>query len=436
MTIDLKLTPRKDALLLGHDNLLEVLVRATGPVVPEMMRQRRRLNIAIVIDRSGSMRGEPLNEAKRCAKAIVHQLAPDDFVSVIAYDSTVDVMCPAQPVSSIAAICAHIDEIQSGNMTAMFDGWSAGAEQAVIHTSQADISRILLLSDGNANRGLTDTDQIADRCAQAAAAGISTSTYGLGGHFNEDLMFAMAQAGAGNAYYGRTAQDLMRPFQQEFDLLKAIFALNPLLELSAPQGVRIEMGNDLAITPQGWRLPDIAYESEAWAIVRLHVPQGLVASGGLAPISLLTARVTYTIDEDNTGAAHSNTLALTSLPQAAYVALAEDELVVRRSQEVRFAESQRQAGIAARRGEWDEVDRIMALAREAARGNEWLWSSLESLERIAHRRDREHFSKEATSQSVRRMKRLTSADEGMSYSASIEDLKPSFLRRRDEEGSG
>ena len=183
-------------------------------------------------------------------------------------------------------------------------------------------------------------------------------------------------------------------------------------------------------------MPDIAYESEAWAIVRLHVPQGLVASGGLAPISLLTARVTYTIDEDNTGAAHSNTLALTSLPQAAYVALAEDELVVRRSQEVRFAESQRQAGIAARRGEWDEVDRIMALAREAARGNEWLWSSLESLERIAHRRDREHFSKEATSQSVRRMKRLTSADEGMSYSASIEDLKPSFLRRRDKEGSG
>jgi Ca-activated chloride channel family protein len=81
------------------------------------------------------------------------------------------------------------------------------------------LKRVILLSDGQANEGLTDAAAIAAQCAEWAARGVTTSTYGLGNSFNEELMVAMARAGGGNHYYGDTAEDLMDPFQQELELL-------------------------------------------------------------------------------------------------------------------------------------------------------------------------------------------------------------------------
>ncbi len=87
--------------------------------------------------------------------------------------------------------------------------------------------RVILLSDGNANEGLTDPGEIASQCEAFAAAGVSTSTYGFGRHFNEELMVAMARAGGGNSYYGDTADDLFEPFDQEFSLLSSLWARAP-----------------------------------------------------------------------------------------------------------------------------------------------------------------------------------------------------------------
>ena len=436
MTIDLKLTPRRDALLLGHNNTLDVLVRAVGPAAPGGAPAPRRLNLAIVIDRSGSMKGHPLEEAKRCAKAIVGRLTADDFVSVVAYSSDVEVVCPARPASDVSSVCASIDRIDTLGMTALHDGWAAGAEQAAINVKKAGVSRVLLLSDGNANEGLTDIHLIADRCAQMANVGVSTSTYGLGESFNETLMFAMAKAGAGNAYYGQTARDLMMPFQQEFDLLQALYARNVQVEFSAPTNVRIEMANELSRTELGWRLPDIAYGSEAWAIVRLHVPREIVASAEHGRIELLTARLAFSIDGDEAALTGFVQVSVPALPQAAYIAVAEDELVARRAQEVRFAEFQRDAGDAARQGDWKKVDRILVKAREEAVGNEWLAASMVSLEQYARERSQERFAKEASFKSARMMSWLARVQESANYSASEEHLAPSFLRRRDEEGRG
>ena len=436
MSINLKLTPRKDALLLGHDNTLDILVRAIGPAMPEGMPKRRRLNLAIVIDRSGSMRGQPLDEAKRCAKIIVGQLTAEDFVSVVAYGSSVEVVCPAQPVTDVSSICASIDRIRTGGMTALHKGWVAGAEQASINAKAADISRVLLLSDGNANEGLTDNEQIAKQCAQMAGTGVSTSTYGLGEDFNEVLMFAMANAGTGNAYYGQTAQDLMTPFQEEFDLLQALYARNAQLEFSTPSGVRIKMANDLSQTERGWRLPDIAYGSEAWAIVRLHVPRNIVTAAENSRLDLLTARLIYSTDGNDVVMSDGSVLSVKALPESAYVALAEDELVSRRAQEVRFAEFQRDAGEAASHGDWERVDRILDDARQEANGNAWLLASMAALVQYARERSQARFTKEARYQTSKKMRRLASTRESISYCVSIEDLEPSFLRRRDEEGKG
>ena len=165
--IDLQLCPRKSALLLDHDNLLEVLVRVVGPPAPETAPVRKTLNLSLVIDKSSSMAGAPLDEAKRCAAAMIDRLLPGDYVSVVAYNEGVEVVWPAQPVGGTQALKQAVSQIFAGGWTALHDGWAVGAEQAAAHVAKAGLSRVLLLSDGCANRGLTDVEQIASRCASS-----------------------------------------------------------------------------------------------------------------------------------------------------------------------------------------------------------------------------------------------------------------------------
>jgi Ca-activated chloride channel family protein len=429
---EIKITPRRRALLLGHDNALDVLVRVVGPEAPTATSVRRKLNLALAIDRSGSMQGRPLHEAKRCAARIVERLDADDWVSVIAYDNEAQVVVPATRVVDKAAVIREIESIREGGMTDLHAGWLAAAEQAARHISPEVVSRVLLLSDGCANRGVTDTATLSERCSQMAAAGVSTSTYGLGENFNEDLMLAMARSGRGNGYYGQTADDLMEPFQQEFDLLQSLCARNLVLTLEPRPGVTCSILNDLPVVGEGWRLPDLAYGSEAWALVRLVVRRDLVERAVDSPLSLIGARVRGG-EPGAEIALGPQSLELQALPQAAFTSLAEDERVARRVSEVRFAVFQRDAAAAARLGDWLRVDAILDEARREARGNAWLEDGLRTLERYASARERERFTKEARFKAERMESRLTAHDEG-AFLAMSESIRPRYLRRRAEEG--
>jgi hypothetical protein len=90
----------------------------------------------------------------------------------------------------------------------------------------------------------------------------------------------MARAGGGNHYYGDTAEDLMEPFQQELDLLANLALRQVELSVSAPDGLRVEMLNELPTVGAGWRLPDLAWGAEAWAILRVTAPAGAVPGLG------------------------------------------------------------------------------------------------------------------------------------------------------------
>jgi len=91
-------TPRRPALLAEHDNTLEVLVRLQAPDAPAELPQRNPLHLALVIDRSGSMSGRPLAEARRCAEFVLDGLLPTDRLSLVVYDDDVDTLVPAVPV--------------------------------------------------------------------------------------------------------------------------------------------------------------------------------------------------------------------------------------------------------------------------------------------------------------------------------------------------
>jgi len=407
-------------------------VRVVAPEQPPTtQKERAPINLALVIDRSGSMSGRPLEEAKRCVGMIVDRLGPKDRASLVVYDNEVDVLVPSQTVRDRAVFHAAIHNVASRGMTALHAGWAEGAEQAALGLERGRIlSRVLLLSDGQANQGLTDSAAIGAQCAEMAAAGVSTSTYGLANGFNEELMAAMAREGRGNAYYGDTAQDLIDPFQQEFDLLSALCARKLQLVASPIAGVKVDVLNKLPVNAEGRSLlPDLAYGGEAWAVLRLTVPKGLKpADDGL--LHLLTVTIDHEDLEGRAGSAGPAHLRLPLLPVGAFEAVAADVKVGTRLAELRAANLQDEARLAARDGAWDRVDQLLAELRVEAVSSPWLKESLSQLKAMAADRETERFAKETFFKARVMRERLAAPSEGADYAMSLEAEKPTFLRRK------
>ena len=221
------------------------------------------------------MSGQPLDEARKCALTVIDRLEPRDRVAVFAFDDVVECFAPPTSVSERAQLHAAVARIVEGGSTDLHGGWRAGADALAALADEPGLRRVVLLSDGCANAGETDLEAITGQCRDLARAGVTTSTYGLGHGFNELLMQAMARAGRGNAYYGETALDLADPFNEEFDLLASLCVRQPVLKVSAPSALAVRVRNDyeaIAGDVPAWRLPDLAFDAEAWAIVEVDLP--------------------------------------------------------------------------------------------------------------------------------------------------------------------
>lgn len=392
-------TPQRSALLLGHDNELHVLVCMQAP---EAVAPRRRpLHVALVLDRSGSMSGAPLDEVRRCARMVVEHLSADDRVALVAFDSRVDVLARLSALEAGGnrlALLDRIDAIRTGGSTDLHGGWLAGARLLAPHTSGDRMSRVLLLSDGAANQGLCDAAQIVAQCSALAEAGVTTSTYGLGRGFNEDLMLAMAQAGRGNGYYGESLSDLRRHFVAELELMDGLYAPGPRLALVPRPGVRLEVLSDLAIAPTGeYRLPDLAYGQVVEVLVKLRVDAALVSSAAVGEqVPLFSCSATYVDAGGVSCMVDGGTCSLPALPATAFSAVAENTLVALRIQDAAGAQLQRAGAAAARAGRWEDVDALVAQMQSEAVGNPELEANSLTLARLALTRDASGLSKRAT----------------------------------------
>lgn len=433
--LNVLMTPRRAGLARGQDNVVDVLVRVQAPERPADMPQRLRhdLNIALVIDRSGSMGGAPIREARDAATFVVDHLEPRDRCAIVVYDDTADLLVPAQHVTDKGHFHAAIRTIETRGSTDLHQGWLVGAETLAPFTAKGAISRVILLSDGNANVGVTNPATIAAQVERLAAAGVTTSTLGLGRNFNEALMTGIARAGRGRAYYGETAEDLMGPFREEFALLNAIAGSKVSCLLKPIPGIGMEVLNPYPRDAQGRIvLPDVAWGSEAVIAVRLSVPQGMV--DGTPLVELLSASFAFS---DLEGAVHgvaSVPLMLPVMEAAAWSALVEDETVARRFGEIEAGRLQQQARLAALDGNWDAVDRILTQIREMAGSNAWVSGMLDEIERLAQRRDRERFSKEAMYSAESLSSRLSEV--GESYDMSAEARRASYLEKKLRHGQG
>ena len=430
------LVPRRPALRAGADNVVDVLVRIQAPLAPAgHVAERPPQALALVIDRSGSMAGRPLDEARRCAEYVISKLRPTDMVSLVQFDTRVQRLWPAAPLGDGTPVRAAVAGIQAGGNTHLHGGWKEGAETLADLSGQS-LKRVILLSDGQANEGLTEPSAIAAQCAEWAAKGITTSTYGLGNQFNEDLMVAMARAGGGNHYYGDTAEDLMEPFQQELELLGNLCLRDLRIHAGGPNGVEVQMVNELPAVDGGWRLPDLAWGAEAWAVLRLKVP--VVALPALGErLSVLRVTITGQSLQGEPVQLERSSLALPVLTASNWHALTDDELVSRRLVELAAAAALTQLRAAAGRRDWAGGDRLLEDASRRFAGNEWVAAMLQAMKGIAESRSRERMMKEAMYSSGKLRSRLVALDEGVQFSAAEEGTSaPAYLRRKPSQGKG
>lgn len=426
------LTPRRAALLAGFDNQLDILVRLQAPDAPgEAGKERPVYGIGLVIDHSGSMAGRPLEEAKRCAAFVVDRMRADDQISLVQFDNRVGILCPAKPKSDGRELLQAIASICEGGTTDLHGGWRAGADSLANMVIAAGLRRVILLSDGCANEGITDTDAITEQCRELAAKGVTTSTYGLGNHFNEELMVAMATGGQGNHYYGDTADDLMEPFQEEFDLLANLCLKGLTLTASVPSGATVELLNHYpGDAQQGWRLPDVAWGAEAWAVLRIRLPKGMLPTEGKS-LPCIEVSLKGSDLDGNSITLLPEGVALPALNSAALAAVAEDELVVRRLAELEAAGVLTRTREAARNNDWDRVDRLLEEAERRFAGNDWVASVVEAIRTVASSRSRARFMKEALYSASSFSQRLAEKDEGI---ALMESSKAMYLRRKRSRG--
>ena len=433
--IDIKFTPEKNGILLNQENTFDVLLKISSEVEDSPKEiERLPLNLSLVIDRSGSMNGEPLEEAKKCASMLVDRMREKDRFSVVTYESHAEVLVTSQPVSHKSRLKSQIRGITTGGMTALYDGWSLGAEEVAKNSNDNFISRVLLLSDGQANRGLTDDDVIASHCRKMAEAGVTTSTYGLSEHFNENLMAGMASAGQGQAHYGQTAEDLMDPFQEEFDLLEALLARRMRLRMMPEKGVSFEVLNGYSQDKEGrFIMPDLAFGADVWALLRIKVNADLCSKKAGSKLKLLSAYIDY-LDQDGADQrSDTSKMTIDLCTREQFVVLEADETVQLRTAEVRAATLQENAQVAARAGNWSEVDKIMVELDALGKDNEWIKVSVERLRSYSEAREQESFSKETLYKS-RRMKQRRVAKNEVRFSIASESMKPSYLRRKTEQG--
>src|SRR5438270_8774003 len=137
------------------------------------MGRRMPLNLCLVIDRSGSMEGEPLEYVKRACGYVVDLLEPSDVLSVVTFEEQVDVVMPARRVMNKALIKEHINRIQAGNTTNLYDGMVAGCMQIASLNAPGYLNRVMLLTDGEPTAGIKDFNSIVQQVGEQKNRGIS-----------------------------------------------------------------------------------------------------------------------------------------------------------------------------------------------------------------------------------------------------------------------
>lgn len=356
----------KNGLAAGRD--LDLVLRVETPArTPE--GARKPADLALVLDRSGSMQGRKIVYARQGAAAAVGLLGPEDRASLVQFDDQVDLLHPLTPAARSGTLQAIIAGIEPRGNTDLHGGWAAGADSLGDGEPGRGARRVVLLTDGLANHGVTDPGAIADDVAQAARRGIATSALGIGEDFNEELLEAVARAGDGSYTFVESPDLLPAFFEAELAGFANLAGREVRLGLAPGPGVEIvSVLNDLRPSGTGsLELPNLVAGGRQEIGLTVRALPGLTARPG-QEAELLTVRLEWTDPETGERREMRQATRVRAVEERDFEALPADPGAEETLALLRTARAKREALAAVDRGDEAGISSAMDLIRSILDG--------------------------------------------------------------------
>jgi Ca-activated chloride channel homolog len=194
------------------------------------------LNLCLILDHSGSMKGTPLNTVKQAAKELIENLKPEDRLSIVAFDHQAEVIVPCQQVTDASDIFARIDKLQAAGGTAIDAGIKLGITQ-LLEGRQDRVSHAFILTDGENEHG--DDERCIKLAGFATESNITLNTLGFGENWNQNILEKIADTAAGTLAYIAEAAQAVSEFGRIFNRMQAVGLTNAYLQLELKPKVRL-----------------------------------------------------------------------------------------------------------------------------------------------------------------------------------------------------
>jgi Ca-activated chloride channel family protein len=240
-----------DVVALETDDQVSLLLELTAPTPDPVAPAQHRAPTALVVvlDRSGSMAGDRLTAAQQALTSLVDRLDPADHFGLVAFDHEASVVVPAGPLTDKAATKQAISALTPGGSTDLSAGYLRGLQE-LRRTDAKGGSKLLLLSDGHANSGVTEPERLAEVAQRATKDAVTTTTLGLGLGYDEALLSAIARGGNGGEHFAEDGDTAVGLIAREIDglLNESVQAASLLLRM-APEVAGVRVANDLPAHP-------------------------------------------------------------------------------------------------------------------------------------------------------------------------------------------
>lgn len=284
------------------NQLLYVMVE----IIPKPTALRPKslpLNVALVLDRSTSMKGARMDMVKENAIRLLRQLNPVDIISIVTFSDKAEVIIPATRLSDISMIESRISRIQTGGATEIYQGLSAGMDQVRRNSNPGYVNHLILLTDG---RTYGDEAACIELAQQAAIEGIGISGLGIGHEWNDEFLDKLASCSGGISMYISASKDLRRFLELKVKNFEQVYAERVLTSLNLPDGVRLsyafrlypETGPLQAVSPIN--LGNLHQTKKIIFILEFEINENrkdikeLVYADGFIQMHIPTRRIPYT----------------------------------------------------------------------------------------------------------------------------------------------